>query len=280
MTHQDPEQQAGDHPANDPLSHLVAEIAEVAEYLWQKGWAERNSGNISVRVNGLIREAFPSGSISSATPLSEPFLRMAGDLYLVTGTGCRMRDVSREPDKNLLMIRITAEGDGYEILSPPETKSGPVVPTSELISHLMIHRYLKEHQPTKRAIVHTHPSELIALSHSPVYKEESLLNRILWGMLPETTILVPEGLGVIPYRITGSSELAYASVNALQSHSVLLWEKHGCLAVAPTVMEAFDLIDVMVKSADILLKCLHAGFSPEGLTDEQIEELRDRFHRK
>ena len=42
-------------------------------------------------------------------------------------------------------------------------------------------------------------------------------------------------------------------------------------------MEAFDLIDILVKSADIFLKCLSAGFDPEGLTDEQLAELKQLF---
>ena len=30
------------------LAYEVAQVAEVAGYLWQKGWAERNGGNITV----------------------------------------------------------------------------------------------------------------------------------------------------------------------------------------------------------------------------------------
>ncbi len=32
------------------LSSEVEKIAEVAGYLWQNGWAERNGGNITVNV--------------------------------------------------------------------------------------------------------------------------------------------------------------------------------------------------------------------------------------
>ena len=30
------------------LAKAVGQVAEVAGYLWQKGWAERNGGNITV----------------------------------------------------------------------------------------------------------------------------------------------------------------------------------------------------------------------------------------
>ena len=32
----------------------IGRIAEVAGYLWTKGWAERNGGNISVNLTGLL----------------------------------------------------------------------------------------------------------------------------------------------------------------------------------------------------------------------------------
>ena len=33
---------------NKLLAQEIAKIAEVASYLWQRGWAEYNGGNISV----------------------------------------------------------------------------------------------------------------------------------------------------------------------------------------------------------------------------------------
>lgn len=262
----------------DFLRSTVDEIAETALYLWERGWAERNSGNISVRVTGLLENGFQVSSPDMESSLAASFGELAGELFLVTGAGCRMRDVHNDPANNILLIRITPEGDRYEILAPFAGMPADLTPTSELVSHLMIHRYLKEHKPTRKVIVHAHPAGLIALSHSAIYKEEQTMNRLLWGMLPEAVIMVPEGIGVVPYRITGSIELARVSISSLRDHNVLLWEKHGCTAVASSPLEAFDLIDILDKSAEILFKCLHAGYSPEGLSDEQMNELRHRFH--
>ena len=36
------------------LKKEVDKVAEVAGYLWQKGWAERNGGNITVNVTELV----------------------------------------------------------------------------------------------------------------------------------------------------------------------------------------------------------------------------------
>ena len=36
------------------LTAQIEQIAEAAGYLWQKGWAERNGGNITVNITEYI----------------------------------------------------------------------------------------------------------------------------------------------------------------------------------------------------------------------------------
>ena len=36
------------------LEKEVMKVAEVAGYLWQKGWAERNGGNITINITDLV----------------------------------------------------------------------------------------------------------------------------------------------------------------------------------------------------------------------------------
>ena len=38
----------------------VNKVAEVAGYLWQKGWAERNGGNITVNITEYVDDENPS----------------------------------------------------------------------------------------------------------------------------------------------------------------------------------------------------------------------------
>ena len=42
---------------NESLDRQIGVVAEVAGYLWERGWAERNGGNISVNVTGLCADA-------------------------------------------------------------------------------------------------------------------------------------------------------------------------------------------------------------------------------
>ena len=36
---------------NKKVKKILFEVGEIADYLWQRGWAERNAGNISVNIN-------------------------------------------------------------------------------------------------------------------------------------------------------------------------------------------------------------------------------------
>jgi rhamnulose-1-phosphate aldolase len=99
------------------------------------------------------------------------------------------------------------------------------------------------------------------------------MNRLLWSMHPETILFVPKGLGFIPYEIPGTSGIADATAKALEDHPVALWEKHGILATGTTVTDAFDLIDLLAKSARIYFMVKSTGYEPEGLTDAQLKEL-------
>ena len=42
------------------LKKEVDKVAEVAGYLWQNGWAERNGGNITVNITDLVDDEIKS----------------------------------------------------------------------------------------------------------------------------------------------------------------------------------------------------------------------------
>ena len=54
---------------NSALMAEIERIAEVAGYLWTRGWAERNGGNISVNVTTLLSaEELAQAEIQSPNP--------------------------------------------------------------------------------------------------------------------------------------------------------------------------------------------------------------------
>lgn len=252
----------------------IDRIAEVAGYLWQRGWAECNGGNISVDVTTCMNESEKDlSAISEQVPLMESVEMLAGNIFFVTGTGKRMRDVAREPFANGSLIRITADGTSYEIIAEQ-----PIVPTSELPSHLMMHNYLRSKGRDNRVVLHTHPTELIGMTHCKPLLDSRKLTRTLWSMIPESRIIVPRGIGIVPYNVPGTLALARATIEQLAEHDVVFWEKHGILAVGQDIIGCFDAIDTLSKSAQIYIAARMCGCEPEGMTEEQLDELVDAFN--
>jgi len=253
------------------LKKIIDDITKVALYLRERGWAERNAGNISVNITEFVNDSRKSYAQSPKMPLKIPLPELSNCCFLITITASRFRDLIQQPEENLLIIHIANKLDGYHILWGGKGLESR--PTSEFASHLKIHAFLLGNNLSQKVILHTHPTQLIALTHIEQYNREEALNHLLWSMHPEVKIVLPEGVGLALYRCPGSAELADVTVKALEHHRVVLWEKHGCLAIGTDVFEAFDLIDTANKAAEIFFICQSAGFEPSGLSKEQLAEL-------
>lgn len=256
------------------LAKQVSDVAEVAGYLWQKGWAERNGGNITINITDVIDDEIRKMKpISDVIAIGRTLPNLKGRWFFCKGTNKRMRDLARYPMENGSVIRITEDCAGYEIIA-----DNPVKPTSELASHLSMHNYLIGKGSTYKAALHTHPIDLIAMTHNPAFLEKDKLTYLLWSMIPETRAFCPRGLGIIPYAMPSSFDLADATIKELEEYDVVMWEKHGICAVGEDVMEAFDMVDTLSKSAQIYLTAKSMGFEPEGTSIEQMEELKVAFN--
>ena len=224
------------------LAKEVNKVAEVAGYLWQKGWAERNGGNITVNITEFVDD-----EIRRMEPISEvksigvtlPYLK--GCYFYCKGTNKRMRDLARWPMENGSVIRILDDCASYVIIADEA-----VAPTSELPSHLSV--------------------------------QKDVATNLLWSMIPETKAFCPRGLGIIPYKLPSSVELAEATIKELQDYDVVMWEKHGVFAVDCDAMQAFDQIDVLNKSALIYIAAKNMGFEPDGMSQEQMKEMSVAFN--
>jgi rhamnulose-1-phosphate aldolase len=264
-----------------PLAPFLEQLREVSRLLWEKGWAERNAGNLSIDVTDEAGPVQPNPDSSEIVPgASSSCTHMAGRFLLATGTGCKFRDIAAAPLAGVCLMNVAGNGNSCFRLGMTGG-CGSLMPTSELPSHLMIHDYLRRTCAPERVVLHTHPTELIALTQLSYYQDQASLNRALWGMMPEVKVVVPAGAGLVPYLLPGSGKLASATVAKLEEgHKAVLWSRHGCLAVGATAIDAFDIIDTLNKAAQVLLHCLSAGERPAGLSDGDLRELAIRFNLK
>ena len=256
------------------LAKEVNKVAEVAGYLWQNGWAERNGGNITVNVTDLVDDEIRQmPAISKVFQIGETLPHLKGCYFFCKGTQKRMRDLARWPMENGSVIRILDDCASYVIIADEA-----VLPTSELPSHLAVHNWLIGKGSPYKASLHTHPIELIAMSHNKAFLGKDILSNLLWSMIPETKAFCPLGLGIVPYSLPGSVAMANATLEQLQDYDVVMWEKHGVFAVDLDIVHAFDQVDVLSKAAKIYIDAKSMGFEPEGMSKAQMQELTDVFH--
>lgn len=263
---------------NEQVMDQITKAADVANYLWQREWAERNGGNLSLNLTDCIGE-LPEDLNDFVFVKQEGVSKeAAGMSFFITGTGRRMRDLCK-PDAAACIITYNADATGYYLVwganNDPSFR-----PSCELLPHVKMHLDIIASGSPYKAVLHTHPIELIALSHHPVVgQSEELFNKSVWGMLPEVRVYVPRGIGLTPYSAPSSEELADRTVAALRTRDVAIWSMHGAIAAGIDAEMAFDFIDVANKGAKVYLQCLASGFVPSGMTEAQMDELVDIFLR-
>ena len=81
------------------LAREVEKVAEVARYLWQKGWAERNGGNITINITELVDDEIRKmPAIGPVTSIGTTLPNIKGCYFFCKGTNKRMRDLARSAD--------------------------------------------------------------------------------------------------------------------------------------------------------------------------------------
>lgn len=214
-------------PLNPAIMKLLEQIADISRRIWEKGWAEANAGNLSMDISDLL----PKAGESSCR------------WYLVSRGGSRYRQMAENPINNLVLIKTEA---GQITQYPKDAR-----PTSEWSCHLGLHHSFGD--ASRRFILHAHPSSIIAVSQSPMYRDPDIFNQILADVLPEMPLYLPRGIACGLHLTPGSEELARNSVAVIGERKVLIWQKHGILCCGYEPDEAFDYLEIVAKAAQVWL---------------------------
>jgi rhamnulose-1-phosphate aldolase len=259
------------------LDELLVAIGEAGQRVSDIDAGEGAAGNISMVVGWPVEVRRRFYQVE-AIQLPEPVPALGGKLMLVTGSGRRLRDIHKDPAANLAAVLIDADGRSGCIYTSPRRLFAH--PTSEFNSHLAVHNDQFALSGTNfHALIHAQPPHLTYLSHLPAYQDEAYMNRQLLRWEPETIVNLPEGIGVLPYRLPGSPALMEANIAGLRAHRIVLWSKHGVMARSDqSVTKAADRIEYAETAARYEYMDLLNGYKAEGLTRDQLEEVVRTFH--
>jgi rhamnulose-1-phosphate aldolase len=257
---------------NKSFLSLLSEIKQISGLLWIKGWAEANAGNFSVNITELFKTTSFKLDKSKGIRTNKIYKHLNNHIILFSCSGSKMRDIAENPLPELCLLYINRVGNIYYNI--PLDNNINKKPTSELLTHLEIQNLLSEKKSDNKVVIHTHPAEVIALTHIKKFCNEKNLNKLLFSVQPEVSFIFPEGIGFVPYYTTGSEKLAIETKKKFIKHNMVLWEKHGCVSAGKNFNDTFDKIDVLVKSIKIFFMSLSSGNNPEGLSVYKIKELK------
>jgi len=90
---------------------------------------------------------------------------------------------------------------------------------------------------------------------------------------------LPQGVGVLPFMVPGSSQLMAANIAGLRTHRVVLWAMHGVMARSDiSVTRAADRIEYAETAARYEYMDLLAGQRAEGLSRDEMRAVVAAFN--
>ena len=226
---------------------------------WKQGWHERNGGNLSYRIKAEeveeVKQFF--GEPGEWREIGTSVPQLAGEYFMVTGSGKYFRNVILDPEDSTCIIELDDKGENYRICWGMVNGGRP---TSELPSHLMNHEVKKAaSNGAHRVIYHAHTTNVIALTFV-LPLEDKVFTRELWEMATECPVEFPSGIAV------ATSEL-------MKEYDVAIWAHHGMFCSGEDFDLTFGLMHTVEKSAEILVKML--SMRPDKLQTITPQNFRD-----
>lgn len=151
---------------------------------------------------------------------------------------------------------ITPSGINYAELTPDDLCvvnfeggriEGPHEPSIETPMHLAVYK----HRPDVNSVIHTHQPHASALS---------LINEPIPALFDEVAVAIGHTVDVVPYGLSGSSELLDNVVEKLANrcHCYLL-QNHGALCVGPSLEKTRLFTELLEKTAKVYCLALATG---------------------
>ncbi|MGQ9619689.1 MAG: class II aldolase/adducin family protein [Bacteroidales bacterium] len=143
-----------------------------------------------------------------------------------------------------------------------ESKISELRPSIETGMHLEIYR-----RRGKGAIIHAHP--VFATTFT------ALREKIDTTLTAEACAILGEPL-FVPYALMGSENLAEITGEYIFKSDILLLENHGVLTFASTLLQAFDMIEVLETAAKMTVITRIMG-KKRPLSKVKIDEIKNLF---
>lgn len=252
---------------------FVKEMCDTTANMYRLGWDERNGGNISYMLDEAeVREYLDVNNVIRTIPTGFQADSLVGKIFIVTGTGKYFKNVEKDTENNLGIIRIAKDGTTAELLWG--YRDGGRF-TSELPAHLMSHMARLSVDKDNRVVIHSHPTNTLAMNY--VHElDEKKFTHTLWEMCTECIVVFPDGVGILPWMLCGTNEIGEATARKMKEFRLVIWGMHGIYGAGKSLDETFGLIETVEKAAQIYM--LTAGLERKNtIKDEDMVKLAEYF---
>lgn len=254
---------------------FIVELGETTDNMYRLGWNERNGGNISILLQDEEVAPYLEGNdpILRDLPLAVAFPEFAGRYFVVTGTGKYFKNVSKNPEVNLGLIRISDDGSVAHLMWGYSQGGGF---TSEIIMHLGAHRARLAQDPNQRVVMHAHPANTVSMTHVHSWDEREF-TRTIFGTCTECIVIFPDGIGLLPWMVSSNPTIGLASADKFNEYRILIWALHGCTVTGTSLDEAFGLLETVEKGAEIYMKTYLSPFQ-QAIDNEMLKDVAAAFN--
>lgn len=150
-----------------------------------------------------------------------------------------------------ILVRLDLDGHALDPGAPS--------PSSERMMHCLVYRA----RPDAQAVVHAHAPHATMLADAELPFLPVSTEAAFFGDIPR-----------VPFIMPGTEELAHAVAEAIRDGWAVLMQNHGVLVAGRSLRRAADMVEIIDRSAEIILGCYAVGKEPTTLPADVVEMLQ------
>ena len=150
-----------------------------------------------------------------------------------------------------MLVRLDLDGNCLD--------EGALSPSSERLMHCAIYRARSE----AHAVVHAHAPHATVLANSGLPFLPVSTEAAFFGDIPR-----------VPFIMPGTQDLADAVAKAAEHSWAVLMQNHGLIVGGRSLRRAADMVEIIDRSAEVILGCYALGKPPSTLPKDVVEMLQ------
>ena len=150
-----------------------------------------------------------------------------------------------------MLVRLDLDGNCLD--------EGTLSPSSERLMHCAIYRARSDAQ----AVVHAHAPHATILANSGLPFLPVSTEAAFFGDIPRVSFIMP-----------GTQDLADAVARAAEHSWAVLMQNHGLIVGGRSLRRAADMVEIIDRSAEVILGCYAVGKPPSTLPKDVVEMLQ------